>query len=434
MELNTGVNAAPPPPLTDAAQRSVQAAVRKAAAEGTSQWEPEHLLLALLTSDAGPVWPLLTNDRRDVRRLREGAEAVLAELLPRPNPAETPQPSPRAARVLSEAGDEARQMSSPQIDTPHLLLGLLDEGGAAAHLLRQHGLEAQALRHSLRQPGKKVETAPDRKQSQPRQAARPPVVVGPLRRVLPRLIDWRAVIVLGLATALGGWLTTVPEYTTPGVLLFIFAGWIISLCAHEFAHAFAADLGGDQSIRERGYLSFNPLAYTHLLLSIILPLIFLLLGGLGLPGGAVYVDRSRLRSRLWDSLVSAAGPLASLLVALVLAFPFMIGVVDGMFSDAPALWGAVALLVLLNVSGVILNCLPIPPLDGFGMLAPWLDENLRARLYGFSFFGIWILFLALRYVAPFRQALWGTVDVLLSLLGVDPGLAGYGLSLFLFWQ
>ena len=48
----------------------------------------------------------------------------------------------------------------------------------------------------------------------------------------------------------------------------------------------------------RGYLTLNPLKYTHPLLSIVLPVLFLLMGGIGLPGGAVWVDRHAIRGKL----------------------------------------------------------------------------------------------------------------------------------------
>src|SRR5687768_15540217 len=40
-------------------------------------------------------------------------------------------------------------------------------------------------------------------------------------------------------------------------------GWIFSLCLHEFSHALVAYYGGDYTVREKGYLTFNPLKYTH---------------------------------------------------------------------------------------------------------------------------------------------------------------------------
>ncbi len=75
----------------------------------------------------------------------------------------------------------------------------------------------------------------------------------------------------------------------------VLIGWIFSLCLHEFSHAIVAYNGGDYTVREKGYLSFNPLKYTHPIFSIVMPIIFLLLGGIGLPGGAVYIETWRIR-------------------------------------------------------------------------------------------------------------------------------------------
>src|SRR3990172_4827518 len=98
----------------------------------------------------------------------------------------------------------------------------------------------------------------------------------------------------------------------------VLIGWIFSLCLHEFSHALVAYLGGDTSVKDKGYLTFNPLKYTHPVYSIVLPLVFLVMGGIGLPGGAVYIETERLRSPRWRSAVSLAGPLANLVVAIVL--------------------------------------------------------------------------------------------------------------------
>ena len=73
------------------------------------------------------------------------------------------------------------------------------------------------------------------------------------------------------------------------MFIFVIAGWLVSLCLHEFAHAFTAWRFGDHDVAVRGYLTLNPLKYSNPLLSLGLPLLFIALGGIGLPGGAVYV-------------------------------------------------------------------------------------------------------------------------------------------------
>ena len=102
----------------------------------------------------------------------------------------------------------------------------------------------------------------------------------------------------------------------PGTVGFIVFGWVFSLCLHEFAHAATAYLGGDHSDSTRSYLSFNPLKYLHPVFSIVLPLVFILLGGIALPGGAVYLNRNLVRSRGWQSAISLAGPLMNAVIAI----------------------------------------------------------------------------------------------------------------------
>ena len=101
------------------------------------------------------------------------------------------------------------------------------------------------------------------------------------------------------------------------VLVFLAFGF--SVCLHEFGHAIVAYWGGDRSVKEKGYLTLNPLRYTHPTYSIVLPAIFLMMGGLPLPGAAVYINPAALKGPGWKSAVSAAGPLATAGVAILVA-------------------------------------------------------------------------------------------------------------------
>ena len=77
--------------------------------------------------------------------------------------------------------------------------------------------------------------------------------------------------------------------------------------------------GGDRSVRAKGYLTLDIRRYADLGLSLVLPVFFLLLGGIPLPGGAVWIDHGAIRSRAVRSLVSLAGPAANLVIGAVLA-------------------------------------------------------------------------------------------------------------------
>jgi Zn-dependent protease len=430
------------------AQSCLVNATREAETMRHAQVQPEHLLLSLLSPESGTAWSLLAGTMRNPSVMQEGLRIVLTDAAPASSVA-PPAYGFRIKRTLSEAADEARRAGHEQVDTSHMLLGLLDEGGAAAQMLRRNGIDAARLRHWLRQP--QTAAAPSAQPVAVKPAAArpvPPIPAArderlarlesqPLKQILPRLISWPAVgIMLGLliASALA---TTASDHNLAraGLVVFVIDGWIISLCAHEFAHALTADWGGDRSVRGYGYLSFNPLKYTHPVLSILLPLLFLMAGGIGLPGGAVYVQTQRLRGPKWESAVSFAGPAASALMAVVFALPYVLRIFDlDRFLLNPLLWEALAAVVLLNCTAVVFNLIPIPPLDGFGMLAPLLSPSLRAMLRSFSMFGLILIFVAFRTSPAFSEFFRTTVDSMMTTLNVDPALASRGLYEFMFWR
>lgn len=221
--------------------------------------------------------------------------------------------------------------------------------------------------------------------------------------------------------------------TQIALFVFVTVGWIVSLALHEFGHAAMAYIGGDDSTAERGYLTLNPLKYTHPLLSIIMPVIFLLLGGIGLPGGAVYVNMGAIRSRWMQSVVSAAGPGANALFAALLALPFLLIQDANFFVDHLFFWAAIALLIFLQVTAIMFNLIPMPGLDGFGILAPWLPESVHRMLAPLYSFGFMLLIFMFWYVDAFSDFFWTFVWLLLLALNVWPELVEIGFSMYRFW-
>jgi tetratricopeptide (TPR) repeat protein/Zn-dependent protease len=211
--------------------------------------------------------------------------------------------------------------------------------------------------------------------------------------------------------------------------LLVSFGWILSVCLHEFGHAIVAYWGGDTSVKDKGYLTLNPLKYIDPNTSITLPIIFLLLGGIALPGAAVYIQTDRLRGPIWRSAVSVAGPLATLLFALLLLVPFWIG-----GSQQSWVWFALAFLAQLEISAFLLNLIPIPSFDGFGIIEPWLPAQVQTQLEPLRRYGTLILFALLWFYAPANRAFWGTVDLIGEHLGLPVALAGAGYALFREWS
>jgi Zn-dependent protease len=173
------------------------------------------------------------------------------------------------------------------------------------------------------------------------------------------------------------------EFNDPA-LWAVLIGWVMSVTLHELAHGIVGYWGGDYTIRERGGLTLNPLQYVDPFTSILLPAIFLLMGGVPLPGGATYIRRDLLKNRGWDSAVSAAGPIMNLILFALLAIPLMphAGWIDP--TKSPPDWTTaqkfVAAMCFLQLLSVFLNLVPVPPLDGFGIIAPHLKPDLRERL------------------------------------------------------
>ena len=214
-----------------------------------------------------------------------------------------------------------------------------------------------------------------------------------------------------------------------GLITFVFvaASWVITLCLHEFGHAIVAYRSGDLSVAHRGYLTLDPLRYTHVVFSIVLPLLFVLLGGIGLPGGAVFIDRRALRTRFARTAVSAAGPLMNLAVAVALAIALATR------QELSVFWAAIAFLLFLQVTAAVLNLLPVPGLDGYGIIEPYLPPAWGARAARIAPYAVIGLF-ALLWIPPVNAAFFTGIDGIISLLGVPEGLWAAGYGLFQFWR
>ncbi|KWT59783.1 hypothetical protein ADL21_21775 [Streptomyces albus subsp. albus] len=247
------------------------------------------------------------------------------------------------------------------------------------------------------------------------------------RRVSPVFLALVAVMAVSGWAVWTGRLAASPGFA---VFLFVVSGWIVSLCLHEYAHARTALHSGDISIGTKGYLTLNPLKYTHALLSIVLPVIFVIMGGIGLPGGAVFIERGRIKGRWRHSLISAAGPLTNVLFAAVVSSPFWLGAMDDVPRDFRY---ALAFLALLQVTAAILNFLPVPGLDGYGVLEPWLSPNIRRQVEPFAPFGLIAVF-GLLWVPEINHIFFDAVDAILRGLGIGNWDTYWGQELFRFWQ
>ncbi|MGH6769243.1 MAG: site-2 protease family protein [Xanthobacteraceae bacterium] len=226
------------------------------------------------------------------------------------------------------------------------------------------------------------------------------------------------------------WMIYRPDHARVLVFPFVMIGFVIALCLHEFGHAVVAYHCGDTTVREKGYLTLDPLRYTDLQYSIIFPLLIMAIGGIGLPGGAVYINTLHLRRRIYGALVSAGGPLGTAVVLAVLmallnaATPVAGGI----------LYAALAFLALLQVTVLVFNLVPCPGLDGWGIVEPFLPAGVRRLGRRMAPLGPLVLVAVLFFVPGVSRWFWTSVFAACGLIGLDAKAALAGLRLFQFWQ
>jgi Zn-dependent protease len=350
-------------------------------------------------------------------------------------------------QLLVNANREAQVLGHYHVDSIHLLLAMLySDSQATAAVLQKAGLTLYDVRQHLQTGAKDFlpgesdrqqssRSAPQRGRTDSARAPAGPRPDAALRRKpLPSLRGVLRVspVFIGLVatTAISGamlWFGILSAFVGALTIVFVTAGWITSVCIHEFAHALVAYLGGDRSVRASGYLDLNPLRYSNVLLSLVMPVLFLLLGGIGLPGGAVYIDRSALRSRTWDSAVSVAGPVGTLLCGLLVAIPFMVpGHAAWITNTNAGFFAALAFLGFIEAIALVLNLLPVPGLDGFGIIRPWLPYSLQGLAVQYGQLGILAVFAALFLVAPVGQVFFGFVESITTSIGIDQKLIALG--------
>jgi Zn-dependent protease len=408
-------------PLTRASHDVLDRAAAIASARGALKADPVDVLKAILETRG-------TLAEQAVRALN-GDPAAMSALLPPPSgSAGLP-----VRQLLVNANREAQVLGHYQVDPIHLLLAMLySDSPTTSAALQGAGLTLYDLRRHLQTAPKPATARDGRDGRDGRPGPRPDAALR--RKPLPSLHGVITVspVFLALIAATAGsgallWFGVFPASAGVITITFVTAGWITSLCVHEFGHALVAYLGGDRAVVGHGYLSLNPLRYTNILLSVAMPVLFLLLGGIGLPGGAVYINHSALRSRAWDSAVSVAGPAGTLLCGLLVAAPFLVpSHVGWLTATNIGFFEALAFLGFIEAVALVLNLLPIPGLDGFGILRPWLPYSVQDLAIRFGQMAIIGVFIALWYVAPVRDAFFQSIFQITNLAGIDPGLIVVG--------
>lgn len=247
----------------------------------------------------------------------------------------------------------------------------------------------------------------------------------------PRPNNFVGLAILALFAGLGAALAMGPPAAAgPLTFGFVFTGWILAVMAHEFSHAATAWLAGDHTVAEKGYLSFDPRRYGDLGTSLVIPLIALALGGIGFPGGAVWLRHDLMRSRAWRAAASLAGPAGTLAVLIVLGFVLMLW---SRVALPGALFNAVAFLAFLQAMALILNLLPVPGLDGFNAVRPFLPNSWAPAIHRFEGLALVGLLLVIFFVPGASGVLFLAAALVAQVFGVP--IQGWvnGFDAFRFW-
>lgn len=196
---------------------------------------------------------------------------------------------------------------------------------------------------------------------------------------------------------------------------------LFAITVHEAAHGYAAKFFGDRTAEAMGRLSLNPIRHIDLFGTIIVPALALALGGF-LFGWAkpVPVDFRRLRKPKADMLwVAAAGPASNLVMAIAWGLLLKLaGSLDGNSFQMPLAYMAQA-GVQINVVLMVLNLLPLPPLDGGRILVSLLPDAAARTVAQIEPYGMLIL-IALIFthvlsaiMLPFIELTYRLLDLIL---------------------
>ena len=218
-----------------------------------------------------------------------------------------------------------------------------------------------------------------------------------------------------------------PEQLIPNLVIYMVV-LLLAISAHEAAHAWMSYKFGDDTARLLGRITLNPVAHTDPIGTLLIPIVNFILGaGMGVRsiligwGKPTPVNPLRWRNKdLANVMVSIAGILANLLIAVIAFTIIKILLVTGLFHSIPdGLQEPVVLLLdrmlSMNISLAVFNLLPFPPLDGSKVLETFLPPSMQPILETLEQYGFLIL-MVLMYMGVFGAIISPIMYAVYSLL------------------
>lgn len=179
----------------------------------------------------------------------------------------------------------------------------------------------------------------------------------------------------------------------------------MSIVIHEFAHGYMAYHLGDNTARLSGRLTLNPIKHLDPFGSVILPLLlYITTSGSFLVGWAKpvpYNPANLKNERKGTLLVSIAGILANLFIAIVFGLLIRLAIIYGISISSP-FYKISSIIVIINLVLFLFNLIPIPPLDGSKILFSILSYKYRNIELFLEKWGVFLLLFFIIF-------LWGKV-------------------------
>ena len=206
-------------------------------------------------------------------------------------------------------------------------------------------------------------------------------------------------------------------------IIVVLAVILFSMVLHELAHGLVALWLGDDSAKEEGRLTLNPVKHLDPVMSIMLPLLLYITGG-PVFGGAkpVPINPSKLKWREWGmALVAFAGPLTNFLIALI---SFLIGFWTGWLNDQGVLGLIFTELVIANLGFAVFNMIPIPPLDGSRILYALSPDGVGDFMEKMESVGLIVVYIMILVFGSVFQSVMvggisGILDFFYLLVGIS---------------